>query len=243
MGNSGFVMPENSRVGLYLHWDGGRDSVDAFLTYAELAGCLPLGASATDEGLAALAAFTATVMNFVEPYGARLQLCDPWDPDAARDADNGVYIVKDFAIIARYRAPEVEQDERELVPMLKAIDLAQPEHRRLGADRITRAARLAAAPRDAERLRLELQLMIDPDLHVFPEDGHWLVVMERYGFVSEGRDIEEAMTDLLRALREYALDWEARLSAAPNHAANRDLVELVRLSTDEQLRDWLRSGR
>ena len=44
-------------------------------------------------------------------------------------------------------------------------------------------------------------------------------------------------------MREYAQDWVERLQYASNHAENWGLVQLVHLSTDEQLADWLRAGR
>ena len=55
MGNQAFIVPKHSNVGIYVHWNGGRGSVEGFLTYAELSGLRPLGASAgTGDGLDAL---------------------------------------------------------------------------------------------------------------------------------------------------------------------------------------------
>jgi len=51
-----------------------------------------------------------------------------------------------------------------------------------------------------------------------------------------------AVNDLIVALREYAKDWNTRLHRAPNHQQHRDLLELVELSDDAQLREWLLSG-
>ena len=44
---------------------------------------------------------------------------------------------------------------------------------------------------------------------------------------------------MIVALREYAADWIARLRNAPNHAGNWLLVQMVQLSTDESLVDWV----
>lgn len=41
------------------------------------------------------------------------------------------------------------------------------------------------------------------------------------------------------SLREYAEDWQARLLNAPNQQDNWGLVQLVSLSDDEQLKEWL----
>jgi hypothetical protein len=48
---------------------------------------------------------------------------------------------------------------------------------------------------------------------------------------------------VIAALREYAADWQERLVKAPNHQGNWGLVQLVVLSDDNQLRDWLVSSR
>jgi hypothetical protein len=41
------------------------------------------------------------------------------------------------------------------------------------------------------------------------------------------------------ALREYAEDWQDHLLHAANHRENWGLVQLITLSSDEQLREWL----
>jgi hypothetical protein len=44
---------------------------------------------------------------------------------------------------------------------------------------------------------------------------------------------------MVAALREYAEDWPEHLLEAPNHKENWGLVQMISLSTDEQLRAWL----
>ena len=51
--------------------------------------------------------------------------------------------------------------------------------------------------------------------------------------------LDAAIADLIDGLREYAEDWNDHLHTAPNHAGHLSLVELVELSDDDQLRDWL----
>lgn len=58
----------------------------------------------------------------------------------------------------------------------------------------------------------------------------------------EGRTVEAAITDLAMRLHEHALDWDERLCLAPNHVQNWALVQLVNLSTDEELVDWIEDG-
>ena len=38
MGNRAFITDRKKEMGIYLHWNGGRDSVEAFLKYCELKG-------------------------------------------------------------------------------------------------------------------------------------------------------------------------------------------------------------
>jgi hypothetical protein len=44
---------------------------------------------------------------------------------------------------------------------------------------------------------------------------------------------------MVDALREYAEDWQDHLLDAPNHRENWGLVQLISLSDDDQLREWL----
>ena len=53
------------------------------------------------------------------------------------------------------------------------------------------------------------------------------------------RTFDEAIDDLVQAAREYAEDWNDHLLLAPNHRGNWGLVQLVELSTVEQLRNWV----
>lgn len=61
-------------------------------------------------------------------------------------------------------------------------------------------------------------------------------------FVSEGATVDDALADLLESLREYAEDWDTRLQHAPNHQDNWALVQLVKLSSEEELLEWFERG-
>lgn len=41
MGNRAVITTEDKKLGIYLHWNGGRDSVEAFLRYCDLRGFRP----------------------------------------------------------------------------------------------------------------------------------------------------------------------------------------------------------
>ena len=90
----------------------------------------------------------------------------------------------------------------------------------------------------ADKLRELLTQTVRPQIQVAHEDDRIIVFMESRPFVSEGLTVDDALDDLIESLREYAEDWVEHLSGAPNHAGNWALVELVTLSSDQQLRDW-----
>ncbi|KQP01410.1 hypothetical protein [Leifsonia sp. Leaf264] len=94
----------------------------------------------------------------------------------------------------------------------------------------------------AEKLRTFFFRTVSPRVEVFKEGEVVVALMKDRPFVSEGSDVNEALDDLALSLREYAEDWEDRLQHAPNHANAWALVQLVKLSTDEQLLEWLDHG-
>ena len=117
----------SSNIGVYLHWNGGRDSVEAFLTYCELQGIRE-----PEEDCYGWARLCRVIGNF---FGGTLSLgigrccdldCDNWD--------NGVYIIKDWKIVGREYFEGEEQQHHDLLEMLLEIDERQPEHMRLGEE-------------------------------------------------------------------------------------------------------------
>lgn len=94
----------------------------------------------------------------------------------------------------------------------------------------------------ADRLRLFFFRAVSPRVEIAREDGRVIALMSGRPFVSEGGSVDDALADLALSLREYAEDWEARLQNAPNHRDNWGLVQLVKLSSDEQLLEWFEHG-
>jgi hypothetical protein len=74
---------------------------------------------------------------------------------------------------------------------------------------------------------------------VVAEGGGWAAYIPGLPVHGDADTLDAAIDDLIDGLREYAEDWNDHLHTAPNHAGHRSLVELVELSDDEQLRDWL----
>ena len=115
---------DNNGVGVYLHWNGGRDSVRAFLKYCELKGY-----RAPSDDNYGWARLCQVIGNF---FGGTLSLgidtvnhldCNNWD--------NGVYLIEGWEIVGRMYFEGEEQDEYDLVGMLKTINDSMPESERI----------------------------------------------------------------------------------------------------------------
>lgn len=96
-----------------------------------------------------------------------------------------------------------------------------------------------AAVVDVERLRHYLATVTPSRAQVVPEAEGWSVFIPGLPVAADGASFKEALTEMVDALREYAEDWQDHLLDAPNHRENWGLVQLISLSDDEQLRDWL----
>jgi len=92
---------------------------------------------------------------------------------------------------------------------------------------------------DAERLRLLLTNFLPSGAELVPEAGGWTIVLPGQPFAADGSSVDKALDEMVTVLREYADDWSQRLRLAPNHAPNWALVQLIELSSDTQLREWL----
>lgn len=127
MGNRAIVRQAGKHTGVYLHWNGGRDSVEAFLHYCKLKG---LPEFDTDYGLARFLQVTGNWFGGNSSLGVAV---DVWNADA-EGLDNGIYDVRGFEIVGRVPdiSPFREQRNHDLKEMLLSIDAAQPEQERLG---------------------------------------------------------------------------------------------------------------
>jgi predicted RNase H-like HicB family nuclease len=92
---------------------------------------------------------------------------------------------------------------------------------------------------DAQRLRHFLASVAPSHAQVVQEAGGWSVFIPGLPVAADGETFEEAITEMAGALREYAEDWQDHLLHAPNHRDNWGLVQLISLSDDEQLHEWL----
>lgn len=114
----------NDGVGIYLHWNGGRDSVEAFLKYCELKGY-----RSPSEDCYGWARLCQVVGNF---FGGTtsIGINTLWKLDCD-NYDNGVYIIDGWEIVDRHYFDGQEQDYYDMDEMLLAIDKAMPESERI----------------------------------------------------------------------------------------------------------------
>jgi hypothetical protein len=92
---------------------------------------------------------------------------------------------------------------------------------------------------DAGLLRVQLAALRPSGAVVVAEGGGWAAFLPGLPIAGEGANLDDAITDMVDALREYAADWNERLLDAPNHRDNWSIVTLTELSTDEQLKEWI----
>lgn len=128
MGNRAVITTKEKNLGVYLHWNGGRDSVEAFLKYCELRGF-----RSPDRDCYGWARLCQIISNFMSRDGLSVGIdtvgnldCDNWD--------NGTYIIEDWEIVGREFFEGSEQQEYDLKEMLVEIDNCQPLIHRLGED-------------------------------------------------------------------------------------------------------------
>jgi predicted RNase H-like HicB family nuclease len=91
---------------------------------------------------------------------------------------------------------------------------------------------------DVERLRHFLGRIATP-AEVVAEAGGWSIFIPGVPVAADGAAFDEAVAEMVDALREYAEDWANHLRLAPNHHDNWGLVQLIALSTDKQLAEWV----
>ena len=116
---------DNNGVGIYLHWNGGYDSVSAFLKYCELKGY-----RTPDTDCYGWARLCQVIGNF---FGGSTSIgIDVIDKLDCNNYDNGVYIVEGWKIVDRKYFKGREQMNHAMEDMLLAIDDAQPKEEQLG---------------------------------------------------------------------------------------------------------------
>ena len=137
MGNRAIITTENgwkdkkNNLGVYLHWNGGRDSIEGFLTYCKLKGYTSPEVGNCDYWIGLI----QVIANFFGD-GSSLEV-NTVNRLPSSKGDNGVYIIKDWEIIDRKEFdPRTQKEQRvyELLDFLELIDSIMPEEEKLGIE-------------------------------------------------------------------------------------------------------------
>ena len=129
MGNRAVITTPERKIGLYLHWNGGRDTVEPLLKYCELKGYRP--PSADTYGWARLAQVVGNFFGGTCSVGIGTYTTD----SQMNPGDNGIYVVDGWSIVERLLPYEGFQEQAAygFDEMLRAFDESMPEGERLGA--------------------------------------------------------------------------------------------------------------
>ena len=115
---------KNNGVGVYLHWNGGRDSVKAFLMYCKLKDYRE--PEYDNYGWARLCQVLGNFFGGDADVG--IDTLNNLDTD---NGDNGVYIIENWEIVDRVNFDGVEQYEHSLLNMLLEINKRQPSREQI----------------------------------------------------------------------------------------------------------------
>ena len=131
MGNTAIITTrenfENNGIGIYIHWHGGRDSVEPFLEY-----CRFRKFRSPDEDCYGWARLAQVIANF---FGGYLSIgIGTLDHLSIEHQDNGIYIIQGWRIIDRQFMQKEEQKNHGFLEMLLLIDAAQPLRDQLGPE-------------------------------------------------------------------------------------------------------------
>ena len=118
-------------IGIYVHWNGGRDYVQGWLTYCKLKGYRK-----PDEDNYGWARLCGVIANcFDAGLSVGIDTCDHLD---CANGNNGTYIIKGWDIVGRKYFSGEEQDDAKLYSVLLKIDAMQPMQEQLGPSGIRR---------------------------------------------------------------------------------------------------------
>lgn len=112
MGNRAVIKMEGVDAGIYLHWNGGRDTVEPMLAVAK-----EYGLRGDDYGIARLTQMFGNFIGGTLSMGVNSLECLDQD-----NGDNGVYIIDvEFNIVGREFQRTYEQDAHDFDEMKKHI--------------------------------------------------------------------------------------------------------------------------
>lgn len=133
MGNRAVITTEDKQIGVYLHWNGGRDSIEAFLLYCKLQGY-----RCPENDCYGWARLCQVIGNF---FGGECSVgIDRYDRLDTDNGDNGTYIIKDWQIIGKEFEPLDTLDIVQVKCMLESINGSMPVSEQLDIEGLYKAA-------------------------------------------------------------------------------------------------------
>ena len=124
MSNCCVITTNEKKIGVYMHWNGGYDTIHPVLEY-----CKRKGYRGLDEDNYGFARLCQVLGNLI---GGTLSVgVGPYDELDTDNGDNGVYVVKGWDIVGREFFSGPEQDEYDFDEVLHAIDAEMPENERI----------------------------------------------------------------------------------------------------------------
>lgn len=116
MGNRAVIATQNKDLGVYLHWNGERESIESFLAYCDMKGYRP--PEKDEYGWARLC---QVIGNFI---GGNLSVgIGKYERQDLNNGDNGVYIIKDWDIVDREYADYLKDNENHEINILNSLDI------------------------------------------------------------------------------------------------------------------------
>lgn len=120
MGNRAVITTPEKKTSIYLHWNGGRDSVEALLEY-----CKAVGFRSPKEDVSyGLARLTQVVTNYQGSNLISVGIGD-YDELDTNNGDNGVYIIDGWDIVGREFFCGEEENYNSLENLLAKINEKQ----------------------------------------------------------------------------------------------------------------------
>lgn len=120
MGNRAVITTKEKSLGVYLHWNGGRDSVEAFLAV-----CKKLGHRPPEDDCYGFARLCQVIGNF---FGGTTSIgVDKLENLDCDNGDNGVYIIENWEIVGREHHSGSEQTSHKLKSLMADIESSQPK--------------------------------------------------------------------------------------------------------------------
>ena len=114
MGNRAVITTEDKEIGVYLHWNGGKDSVEPILAV-----CKQLGHRSPEQDCYGFARLCQVIGNYL---GGSLSLgIAPYNSLDTDNGDNGVYVIKNWEIIDRLFYDGEEQTRHDFGEMVADI--------------------------------------------------------------------------------------------------------------------------